>query len=728
MRTYCNVRIESTEWDKDGSIFDNIVHPTERRGERVEDVVSDPPEQTAICRGKEGINSCDVAKGVNGWIFNQRSQGSPHRLGYVAHPFARMAKTSQSRGQLWGPPKTACPRADTLEKDPANAAQCGPLHHVILCRFTWVHNPITVSHELLKRIRIEELDGTNAKTEHLAEGEPLGSVEGLPLMQSRTHISDAIRVLGNCRWLAHRDNVISADTSLRSQRCTSPAVDQGKDSKRQGSPHQYATGEWHVYDPTSAKINGSERTCNLRLVLLWEVTKAVSDIMLRVADAEGIGGENSPVFTQTSSRHTAEHGMDSIMKETVSGFSEVCRKEGLSMTQSELVAAKVLYEHLVVNRLDERTCPTVSFEDRRPNLLANHVSKGENTRRRDGYDPRLRALFSNHRSLVCNTRLLPTGKPINRSWRGEFAESKQASTCLPKLGVLHTTIDRPSFNPRVVERVDVSYVIRWVLELLNTAHCVPGPSEQVVGSRIPRNKKPKLLVEGLQNVERGLSLTIFIRRLERPAQLGAEETLEVPVVTSLGTRPTTDSVLTRRRKSYATFSQLTLLECGKHVPLQLMHRCITGTSTRGECNSMVVKRLLRRRSRRLWKSPRTPCEGKCTTRLSLRNLSEPTLQASGYFLHFVDLAVRECNVTNGHADRLHTIANPVNSARFRVAQPLPEYPATILLRNSTGNKTGPNCLPGSSLVVDYTPMGLRVTTLFSGVARGTYNTAKKKRR
>jgi hypothetical protein len=50
----------------------------------------------------------------------------------------------------------------------------------------------------------------------------------------------------------------------------------------------------------------------------------------------------------------------------------------------------------------------------------------------------------------------------------------------------------------------------------------------------------------------------------------------------------------------------------------------------------------------------------------------------------------------------------------------------MLLRKATGNETSPHRLPGSGVVIYNTPMGLLTTTLFSGVARGTYYTAKKK--
>jgi len=102
------------------------------------------------------------------------------------------------------------------------------------------------------------------------------------------------------------------------------------------------------------------------------------------------------------------------------------------------------------------------------------------------------------------------------------------------------------------------------------------------------------------------------------------------------------------------------------------------------------------------------------------------LQQDGDFRSEFDPTVRKNDVAEGDTEGLDSTAQPVGASRLGPRHPLPEDPTAILLRKTTSNKTGPHCLPGSSVVVDNTPMGLLGTTLSSGVSRGTYYTAKKK--
>jgi hypothetical protein len=718
--------IESPERYKDSPVH-LIVYIPDRWVNSGVYIVFAPAKQSAICWREEGIHPRDVAEGVNTGIRNQCSQGGSYRLGEVAHPFARMAKATQSCGKLWGPAKPACSGPNTLEKDSADAAQCGPLHNIVLLCFAGIHNPITVSLELLERIRVEILDRAIAKTEHLAEGEPLGPVEGFLLMQSRTHFANTTCVVGNVPRSACRDNVISADTCLRTQRHAGPTINQrqyreGKRSTHKDTPLQ---GDHHVL--LLVTLKGSE-TGHLLLVLHWEVTKPVTNIMRLLAYSQRLGRKTPPGLPEPGSRHTAEYGVYRIMIETVSGFCEVCRKKGLTFTQCEFVALKILDQHLVVNRLNKWSGTSISFQNRWPDLLTTKVSKGKHTRRRDGYDSRLAALFCNHRSFVnWDTRLRIAGEAPGR---GEIADGHQAASCLSELGVLPRPVYRPGHDPIITEWI--TNLVEPV-RLLDTAQSRPGPSEKVVGCWVPWNRLTKetdkfpQLVNTRFRLTSGLS-SFRVRIHEWPTQVTGNEMLEEAIITSSRTRPTTDSVLTARRKSYATFSQLSSCKGLEDILLQLVYRTTRHVPARTEGLSVVIKSFRGSGPGWLWKSPCAPGESKCTPRLSHRKPPEPPLDSSREFGHEVNVAVRECNVTNGSAQRFHCCAHPVNPARARVGYPLPEFPTTTLLRNTTGNQTRPHRLPDASVVVDYTPMGLRATTLISGVARGTYYSAKKKHR
>jgi len=107
-----------------------------------------------------------------------------------------------------------------------------------------------------------------------------------------------------------------------------------------------------------------------------------------------------------------------------------------------------------------------------------------------------------------------------------------------------------------------------------------------------------------------------------------------------------------------------------------------------------------------WKSASAPGEGQDTTRLMHCQPLKPPLKDRREFIHWLGLGTRKRNVTEGHAQGLHLVRSPVRTTWSGGGNPPPEHPAPMLLRNTTGHETAPNCLPESSLGIDFTPMGL----------------------
>jgi len=113
------------------------------------------------------------------------------------------------------------------------------------------------------------------------------------------------------------------------------------------------------------------------------------------------------------------------------------------------------------------------------------------------------------------------------------------------------------------------------------------------------------------------------------------------------------------------------------------------------------------------KSPRTPGEGQDATRLKQSLPLKPPLKDRREFIHWFCQGTRKRNVTEGHAQGLHLVRSPIRTTRIGGSYPPPEHPAPMLLRNTTGHETAPNCLPESSLGIDFTPMGLLLPRVFT---------------
>jgi hypothetical protein len=107
-----------------------------------------------------------------------------------------------------------------------------------------------------------------------------------------------------------------------------------------------------------------------------------------------------------------------------------------------------------------------------------------------------------------------------------------------------------------------------------------------------------------------------------------------------------------------------------------------------------------------WKSTCTPGEGQDATWLMQRLPLKPPLKDRWEFIHWFSQGTRKRNVTEGHAQGLHLVRSPIRTPRTGGSYPPPEHPAPMLLRNTTGHETAPNCLPESSLGIDFTPWGL----------------------
>jgi len=204
----------------------------------------------------------------------------------------------------------------------------------------------------------------------------------------------------------------------------------------------------------------------------------------------------------------------------------------------------------------------------------------------------------------------------------------------------------------------------------------------------------------------------------------ANGVLDITVVTSFRPGASHNSILAARCMYPSTFSQL--ISKPYHYTLFKVRTDIIRTSVGfRNISGMVQQPFSDAASRSHRKRACAPGEGQDYTRLGNCYPLKPPLKGTWEFTFDFLNGTRKRNVTEGHAQGLHLVTRPIRTSRAGSGYPLPENPATMLLRKTTGNETTPNCLPDSSLGIDLTPMGFLPLRLFSRIGRMTYYTAKK---
>jgi hypothetical protein len=218
---------------------------------------------------------------------------------------------------------------------------------------------------------------------------------------------------------------------------------------------------------------------------------------------------------------------------------------------------------------------------------------------------------------------------------------------------------------------------------------------------------------------------LHVNPIEVAMKVLRHERTEVRVVPAFRTRALLDSILAVRCMSPITLSQR-LSKPYRDALFETLLDVRRASDGLRKVTSVVQQSGRNAFGRCQRKSPGTPCEGKDATGIRHRQTSKPFLHGPGYLLYVTDLALRKANVTEGYAQVLQLVRHPISTSRAGSGNPLPDYPATTLLRKTAGHETCPHCLPDSSVRIDTTPMGLLTPTLLRrGGVRGTYYTAKK---
>jgi hypothetical protein len=633
------------------------------------------PELPRVGRRKEHIYPATILGRVSSFI-KELVKLRANNLRYVAHPFARMAKATESCRHLRWPPKASSLGAYFFTKDLGNATQCSPLRAFVP---TLVHDPTAVSHELLKRIRVEEhgrtMFSSGVEPEHLAKSETLLTKERLPLVQSTPYSHDTSRVESRLVFASDRNHVIAADGRGSPKCLTAPSVDKGEDSEGQRSPHKAPPFHGNAHYYLTVQLTNGTKQEDLLPVSFGERLLTVNNTVLSATNAKAVGADFHERLGKPSAAQAAQNGPDCIVSKPVSRLSQISTKVVLVTTQ---VPRKAVNLPVLTHARVELPHARVSLTQNGKDCLTANGTCSKDTGRRDGNDTHLTALLTQWCSDVRNV------SGVVRMEDAEVFHRQQGSVTLQNLRVLI-----------LHERTLSNHCEQPVKETV-----LPWESGTTTGGF--KNPLPHLRPE---------EIALQIRR---------EELSKVLIVAPFRARGLLNSVLTVRCVFPRSLSQR-IPEPHRYTVLKSLLDTNTHSVGFGNITGMVQQTCRSALERRRGYSTRGSGESQNTTRLLLRQPPEPLLSRPGKALNEFDFPLREAKITKGHGQVFHLVRHPIDSARHASCDPLAYFPATMLLRNTGSNKTGPKRLPKRSWAIDFTPMGLLTAALLRrGTIRGTY--------
>jgi hypothetical protein len=630
-----------------------------------------------VGRRVKHIDTCSVFGRVS-VLTDQTVKLRAYNVRHRAHPLARMTQSPERNWELWRSSQTPRLGAHRFTEDSGDAAQCFPLSGEVIT-ITLVHDPITVTHKLLERIRVEEHWTTLsvAESEDFTEREALLPKERFPLMQPTAYVtySNGIGIpLGRACYTNH---VIAVDSGVRAKNLTSPAVKDTQNSEGQWSAHKATPTHPHSHRFYCWILNPSQRE-HLQPVSFGEIRLTVLHIMPRVANAKGIGSNAQQSLRKPCLTQASENGPDRIMGETVSRLRQISAKITLITAQ---VAFKPFNGAVFTYSLTKIENTLINLSKTLEQGFTGDSTCSKDTGGRDGNDTHFASLLRD-RCRDVHRHVLQI-----HSGLAEFFHRQQGSVTLQEFWVLKfIERTRATDSKQSVEECVLPWEVRYT----------SGRFEDT---------------------------TLRLRSVKIAVQVTRDQRPQVFIVTAFRPRALHNRVLGRRCVFPNTISQLTSKLC-----IYILLDALTDKWARmyrfRDITSMVQQPMRGTRPTSNRKSPRHSCERKNATGFRASNASKPPLHGPGYLLYVLDFPLRETSVTEGHAQVLKLVAQPVSTSRAAIGYPLADYPATILLRNTRGHETSPYCLPNSSMGVDFTPMGLLLSTF--GERRGTYYTATKK--
>nr|UHR49712.1 MAG: hypothetical protein SaNV8_gp2 [Sanya narnavirus 8] len=628
----------------------------------------------------EHIHPACILGGVNFInVIDESVKLRADNLGHVAHPFARMAKTAKSRGELRWSTKSSCLGSHAFTEDSGYTPQCLPLWCKVVAL---VHDSSTVAHELLERVRVEvptpAVGADEAK--RLAKRPTLLAKKGFPLMQSTAYRCYSLRVGSNITGSGNTQHVISADGGQAAEYPTAPAIDQSEHRKGQWCPHEAPTlhRDQDMCGPFSDQTRNVVQPLD---VSFGERRKTVSDIVLPLANAKAVAREVKVGRVQARLAKTAEDGLDSTMSEPVCRLRQISTKIVLITTQGTREAAYQPSCTLDPTRelVGTRVLSSNNWED----TLAGQCPCSKETTGRYGNHTDLRALLSQWSGVVRHHGA--------RTYRG---------------------------RPEVFHRKQGAIPCQDIWILLVLKRSCSTLAEKAVQERV-------LPGEGRRTTGYCQDPDLHLRPHHVAVQIGSYPIAKVLVVPPFRPWALFHRVLARRTMCPSKLLSQRITHEVNHVVFESGLDVVRNYELTGDVGSMVQKSTRDDGSSGLRQGAGASREREAAPWRLPDNPSKPSLYLHGHTRGITDFPIRECNITKGHREVFNDLRQPVGTAGAGADNPAPERPATMLLRNSTGNETRPHSLPDSCGAIDTTPMGL-LPPRFLEEGRGTYYTAKKK--
>jgi len=585
-----------------------------------------------------------------------------------------MAKPTESHWELRWTTKAASLGSYRFTQDSGHTPQCFPLRAEVIAL---VHDPTTVPEELLDRIRVVP-NCRVTKPEDFTEGPTLPSEEGFLVMQSRAYRLNSLAVDSNLPRPCNGQHIVTADSGVRTQSVTSPTIQDRQDRKRQRSAHKASP----LHGDTNtilllADPDGIRQIDNLLPVSFGERRLRVFYIMLVAKlDAKGSSAAIHVSLGEACAVKAAEYGPYSIMRKPISRLRQISRKILLITTQ---VACETPNFVVVETPTGKVAHPLVKLLQDRKDCVTAQGTCSKDTGGRDGNDTHLAALLRYRRSNMDRVRV---GGEASLTELAEVLHRQQGSVTLQNFRVLKLVEWPPTHNIKqpVQERI-----LPW------ERRATPSRFEDT---------------------------TLHVDPIKVAMEVLREQVTKVLVVPAFTPRALSNSVLAARCMYPSTFSQ----PIPKHISHVIFDRILESGIRHvvfGNVTGVVQQPFRDEEWTSFGEPPSESGESQYAPGLTSAHPPKPSLNGPGYLLDEIDFPLREANVTEGRGKIFQLLAQPVGSTRAASCDPLADYPATTLLRNTRGYETSPHSLPNSCVRIDNTPMGL-LTTTFRGVMSGTY--------
>uniref|UniRef100_A0AAU7YCD0 Uncharacterized protein n=1 Tax=Exserohilum turcicum narnavirus 6 TaxID=3229038 RepID=A0AAU7YCD0_9VIRU len=309
-------------------------------------------------------------------------------------PFTGMPQSAEHSRKFGVPTLTRRDRSLTLVQSTSASSQAverARVHGML------AHDPITVTDKLLqgwgskgpKRRIVEQCVGF---TEHKANLRP----KALTLMEFASYCRGSLRIGRDVLGMCESGKIISANDPTAAQPLTHPVIEDTQYREGARGTHK-GTAQLRDIDCLPILVH-TKTSSKLRPRSLRELRLVVTDIMHVMTNSEITLEFGTKKSGETSFSKALDDSQDGIMSETVSRPGQVCREVDFSRHEPTQPLQDFLFSMRGI-RKDLRN----SSKESGPEDLANQVSLGEDSGRRDGNDSCLHPQLCDNGGVMSHT-------------------------------------------------------------------------------------------------------------------------------------------------------------------------------------------------------------------------------------------------------------------------------------------------------------------------------------